>query len=870
MDSMQQRSDAASRLRQFRCMGLCTSGLLLAAAAASPLAAEAADVSDAQTTPEQHPDIIVVAPALFNDLRAERNLDSQGIASYAASTIDELILELQSEFEGDEEPIFIINGERVYSLDDFGAYPVEIIRQLQVLPRGSATRLGGSPTQRVFSLGLHRRLRSGTATIAPRLATDGGWSAVRGEAIATSVSGRSRGNIALRVRDEGAILESSRAILQPGARLPFATGGNVIGYPDLSGEIDPLLSDSAGTVVTVAPVPSSASPSLADFAAGANQPSVTDLGDFRTLRPALSSYDLNATYTAPLAPWLSSTGTLRLGRSLSRSRFGLPSALLVLDPDSSYSPFSTTVALAFFSDEPLANRYRREIADANVTLTASIGGSWRAILNGKHSDVRELSRTQRSGWPEPIFIPVSTNPFGSGAAGLVAVRSDQANSRFRTNHAQMSVTGSPVRLPAGDATATLDFRLASYSVRSESSFSGQQVKLGRSERLLRGLVDVPLTSRRNGFLPDIGEVTASAEYSDIHYSDLGRADRSILGMTWEPTEIVRLRGSIEHSKEPPAVELLGAATVRTPGVRLFDLLTGDTVDVLYISGGNPQLKPQTTDTRRLSGILRLSRSLGLQLNGEYIDLRTRNFVSSLPPASAAIMLAFPDRFVRDSDGVLTLVDSRPVNFASHEQRRIRYGLSLNAPLGGGARPSFAPLADGDDSADDSAAAAAAAVRKPSTRVQLTVNHNLVLKDEILIRSGLDPVDLLGGGAIGIGGGRLRHQVDGTAALSSGGSGVRVGISWRGPSSLDTRFGGEADTLRFSPVMLLNLRAFADARRWLPNSAFARGLRLSVDVVNLTNDRQEVRNSSGVTPLQYQPGYRDPLGRTVEFEIRKVF
>ena len=44
----------------------------------------------------------------------------------------------------------------------------------------------------------------------------------------------------------------------------------------------------------------------------------------------------------------------------------------------------------------------------------------------------------------------------------------------------------------------------------------------------------------------------------------------------------------------------------------------------------------------------------------------------------------------------------------------------------------------------------------------------------------------------------------------------------------------------------------------------------VDVVNLANDRQKVRDSMGNTPLQYQPGYRDPLGRTIEFEIRKVF
>ena len=60
------------------------------------------------------------------------------------------------------------------------------------------------------------------------------------------------------------------------------------------------------------------------------------------------------------------------------------------------------------------------------------------------------------------------------------------------------------------------------------------------------------------------------------------------------------------------------------------------------------------------------------------------------------------------------------------------------------------------------------------------------------------------------------------------------------------------------------------KQLFPHSKVARGFRLSVDVINLFNDRQAVRDSLGATPLQYQPGYRDPIGRTIEFEIRKVF
>ena len=102
-----------------------------------------------------------------------------------------------------------------------------------------------------------------------------------------------------------------------------------------------------------------------------------------------------------------------------------------------------------------------------------------------------------------------------------------------------------------------------------------------------------------------------------------------------------------------------------------------------ISGGNPTCLPQKTKIRRVNALLRLVPRLKLQLNAEYTDTDRRNFVSSLPEASAAVTLAFPDRFVRDSSGVLTTVDLRPVNFDSDREKRLRWGFSMSAKLGRG-------------------------------------------------------------------------------------------------------------------------------------------------------------------------------------------
>jgi iron complex outermembrane recepter protein len=846
----------------------------LLATVAVPVYADATNSSAAassgnQPPDEHHEEIIVTGQLLFRDVRPERSLDEDAVASYGVSTVDELIEELQSEFDEGEDPVFVVNGQRVYDLDDISAYPVEIIKQLQVLPRGSAPQVGGSPTQRVFNLTLQKRLRSATATVASRTATEGDWHAHRGEAILTSVDGPRRGNVALRVRGEGSLRENQRGIIQPTVQVPFATNGNVIAYPDLSGEIDPLLSDAAGTIVTVAPIPGGSTPSLADFAAQANVANADDRALFRSLRPELRSYDFNGTYTTPLTSWLTSTTTFRLGQSTSRSLIGLATGLFVLDVANPFSPFSVPVALAVAGPNPLRSRYRRDTGEANLTLTASIGNKWYTAFNGRHSWATDTTDTQRSDSFAAVLLDDSVNPFASDLGGLVGVSADHARSRHWTTSAQLTLGGSPLRLPAGDLNTTFEGRLGWQSLHSRSSFTGQQQNFRRSEQAARAVVQVPIASRRNGFIPALGELNATVEYSRIHFSDSGNAHRTILGLAWEPIEALRLRGSLESVKEPAPIELLGAPTVQTPLVRVFDPLTGDTVEVLYVSGGNPDLKPQSTETRSASAIVRLVPSLGLQLNAEYTDIRNRNFVSGLPPASEAVMLAFPDRFVRAAGGTLVLVDVRPVNFARHHQQRLRWGFSLNAPLGRGGKGSFGPAGSGEIE-DPPEAAAAAAVRRPPTRLQLTASHSIVFKDEILIRPGLDPVDLLNGGAIGIAGGRVRHQLEATAAVTSGGTGIRVGATWLGSSTLDTRIDSLAERLRFSPLLTFNLKAFADARRLFPHSRLAKATRFSLSLINLTNDRQRVRDSLGNTPLQYQPAYRDPLGRTIEFEIRKVF
>jgi hypothetical protein len=155
-------------------------------------------------------------------------------------------------------------------------------------------------------------------------------------------------------------------------------------------------------------------------------------------------------------------------------------------------------------------------------------------------------------------------------------------------------------------------------------------------------------------------------------------------------------------------------------------------------------------------------------------------------------------------------------------------------------------------------------------LQVVANHTFLLANEIVIREGLPVVDLLDGGAIGIAGGQPRHRVDFSLNFSARGVGARLSGAWRSENTLELRQAGTVGALRFAPLMTVNFTAFIEGTRLLPGVDFLEGTRFTFSAVNLVNQRQRVTDSLGVTPLNFQPGYRDPIGRTVELGFRKVF
>ena len=50
----------------------------------------------------------------------------------------------------------------------------------------------------------------------------------------------------------------------------------------------------------------------------------------------------------------------------------------------------------------------------------------------------------------------------------------------------------------------------------------------------------------------------------------------------------------------------------------------------------------------------------------------------------------------------------------------------------------------------------------------------------------------------------------------------------------------------------------------------KGTRLSLRIDNLTNAIRDVRDTNGMVPFSFLPGFFDPRGRFVEISLRKIF
>ena len=159
------------------------------------------------------------------------------------------------------------------------------------------------------------------------------------------------------------------------------------------------------------------------------------------------------------------------------------------------------------------------------------------------------------------------------------------------------------------------------------------------------------------------------------------------------------------------------------------------------------------------------------------------------------------------------------------------------------------------------------------RMQFALYHTWTFADRVTVADGGPVLDLLRGDAIGSSGGTSRHQVEAQAGYSNNGIGVRFSGNWQSATRVNGGTPANPQALDFSSLATVDFRLFADLGQRLDlvrAHPWVRGTRISLSVDNLFNQRQRVTDGAGTVPIGYQPGYLDPLGRTIRLSIRKLF
>ncbi|HEY0102817.1 MAG TPA: TonB-dependent receptor plug domain-containing protein [Brevundimonas sp.] len=858
------------------------------------------------------------------DIPADLTLSAEQIQAYGASNIAELLTYLEpvtrsTRGRGDGQPVFLVNGRRISGFREIQGIPTEAIERTDILPEEVALQFGYRADQRVVNFVLKSNFRSVTGEVSGRGPTQGGRTTAEIEGNVLYIAGATRMSMDAEYERSTPLFESERDIVRDPGSTPYDLTGNITGVP-FGTEIDPALSAQVGSTILINPVPTTTTtPGLADFAAAAGDPRTGDLGAYRTLLSASERTTVRGTVKRDLNGTTQGTISGSIEDRSSRSFNGLPGVVLTLPESNPFSPFADDVAVYRYLDDADALGRSTDSLNSSLggVLDGFIGESWRWTLSGDYNRVETDTVTGRGFAPAPFQARLNANdpaanPFAAlSPADFTRLPDDTANSVSQVLSAEVVLNGDIYDLPAGGVSSTFTFGADTRSLDSTSVRSGVTTERSQSRDRFNGQASfgIPIASRRQGVLESLGDLSANFNIGYEELSDFGGLSTLGFGVNWSPIEPLSFLVSYTDEQGAPSIAQLNDPILFTPNVPVFDFATGQTVLVTRIDGGNPNLESDNRQVWKAGVTLRPLKETNLQISSTWTYSRTDDAISTFPTLTPELEAALPGRFTRDAGGNLTAFDARPLNFERFERQDIRTGLTfsrafgtpnpaaaglpggpggprggggprLGGPGGGGAVVIRQEGGGGDGPRGGGGGGAqvrmggggggrGTAMQPGQGMFNLSVFHTYRLQDEIVIAEGLPILDLLDGSATSGRGGTPRNELQAQAGVFRNGKGAFLNANWRQGTRIE---GGSGPDLEFADFATVNLNMFIDLggqASWVAKYPWLKGSRLNFGVQNIFDSRLDVTSGSGDVPLNYQPDYLDPQGRTISLTFRKI-
>lgn len=563
-----------------------------------------------------------------------------------------------------------------------------------------------------------------------------------------------------------------------------------------------------------------------------------DQASLRSLLPELEVAEINANFAHPI-------GTTASASATGRYRFEESNALVGALNQSALQRRSTV---------------------QQVDIGANFTQLFDKMLLSANASYSDLSRTSD-------IAPRSGSPILDSAKFL---RSELS--------ADIGVSGNIAQLSEGTLSGSARIELGTAEAKSFALRAVPEPDSQRTRDFARASLGLNLPIA--GPDSSVGRISASFNGTVTGFSDVTDTWALDASLDWAIDKNVRLSFFWSDQALPPTLEQLVQPRLISPNIRTFDFVAGETVDVDYITGGNPDLLNEERQAYQVRLSVQPFRRRDLTLNATFSSTRSDNAIAEFPLLTTSTTRAFPDRFTRSATGALQSIDFRPINFSRTGQDQIYWGLSFSRALGP-VPAGYQPQGYAIRSVDEAQQAFPDAViltappnsglarqaENLTSRVFFDLYHTWYIRDTVRLARTGPTLDLLDGDAIDFLGGRRQHRIDLIGGVYRSGLGIRMKANWNSSTSLiDVTPDGE-QKIRFGDYAVVDVSFFANLAEtfsiskkatWLKNT------RVTFEVSNLFNQRPSAETASGSTPLRFQNTLLDPIGRTFSLSFRKVF
>ncbi|MFN7110066.1 MAG: TonB-dependent receptor domain-containing protein [Brevundimonas sp.] len=575
---------------------------------------------------------------------------------------------------GPQSTLLLIDGRRLAGsgfrgeLNDLSALPSGAVERVDVLLDGASAIYGSDAVAGVVNV-VMRRAFDGQETRVRLGAVEGGGE----DLIVSHVVGRTWGSgaalIAYEYQDANGLSSLDRAYTRDGDLRPFggsdrrnlfSSPGNIVVYDPVARAYRAqwAIRPPAGGVAT--------GPS--DFAAGETNLQSVSLG--ADLTPAIKRHSLYGRFRQSIGD-LDLSGDLRFSQ---RDYDMAGAASLGVFTVTGANPYfvspsgaaAHTIASSFYGDlGPTRQFGQSRSLGASLGGAYDLGGDW--SLDGYLAYAEERGESGVSNRLNTAFLnealgvtadnPATPfkatvdgyfNPFGDGAANSAAVLdfigSGYVDGLDRSRNATFNLMadGPVARLPGGVVQVAVggQVRRETFASRTESLTAAVPVlsvapDAERTIAAVFGEVRIPLIgegNRRPG--AERLEVSIAGRFED--YDDFGSTVNPKLGLVWSPMDTVLVRASYGSSYRAPTLQQRTAQSVTTGTFLAGE--GGAQALVLYLYGGNADLKPETADTWTTGVEWRPTPATTLSLN--YFYTRFENRISQ--PATENLSVALID------------------------------------------------------------------------------------------------------------------------------------------------------------------------------------------------------------------------------------